>query len=433
MVRSKANWQLVTTFNEWGEGSAVESAQEWASPSGFGTYLDALKANGQVNGVCQPVNTKAPVVNFNKPVIGETVTADPGGWLPALGADLTFQYRRCASDGSGCVDIPGATNAGYTVAAADEGSTLRVTVTATNGAGSATAGSTQTGIVVPATAAVIPNACGTQVVPPAAYQKVVWIFLENKSIAQVVPSNSAPYMTKLAAACGLATNYAGITHPSLPNYIAATSGDQNGIVDDLPPTAAGHSLGVPSIFSQVRDAGGTWRSYQESAPGNCPRATSGSYAVKHDPAPYYSGIAADCANWDVPLGTLTAGNLLTDVSPGGSLPSFSFITPNLCNDTHDCPVASGDNWVRSWLPKLVASPDYTAGNTVIFITFDENDGRAGNLVSTIVISPSTRPGTTSSTSYNHYSLLHTAEELLRLPFLANAATAASMATDFNLR
>ena len=42
MVNSKEDWQLITTFNEWGEGTAVESAQEWARASGFGFYLDAL-------------------------------------------------------------------------------------------------------------------------------------------------------------------------------------------------------------------------------------------------------------------------------------------------------------------------------------------------------------------------------------------------------
>ncbi|MEK6275742.1 MAG: metallophosphoesterase, partial [Actinomycetota bacterium] len=46
MVASNAPWQLVTTFNEWGEGTSVESASEWQSGSGFGTYLDALHNDG---------------------------------------------------------------------------------------------------------------------------------------------------------------------------------------------------------------------------------------------------------------------------------------------------------------------------------------------------------------------------------------------------
>jgi hypothetical protein len=46
MIASRAPFQLITTFNEWGEGTAVESAQEWATSSGFGAYLDALHKDG---------------------------------------------------------------------------------------------------------------------------------------------------------------------------------------------------------------------------------------------------------------------------------------------------------------------------------------------------------------------------------------------------
>jgi hypothetical protein len=42
MYASGAPWQLTTTFNEWGEGTSVESATAWATPSGKGAYLDAL-------------------------------------------------------------------------------------------------------------------------------------------------------------------------------------------------------------------------------------------------------------------------------------------------------------------------------------------------------------------------------------------------------
>src|SRR3954454_12096560 len=55
MVASHARFQLVTTFNEWGEGTAVESAQEWASPSGYGAYLDALHGEAVVTGGTDPV------------------------------------------------------------------------------------------------------------------------------------------------------------------------------------------------------------------------------------------------------------------------------------------------------------------------------------------------------------------------------------------
>jgi phospholipase C len=286
-----------------------------------------------------------------------------------------------------------------------------------------------TGVVVSGTLPSTAGMCGTAAAPPATWQNVIWIWLENKA-STVVGSRSAPYLTSVAAACGLATNYAAITHPSLPNYIAATSGDTQGITDDSPPSS--HSPTGPSLYSQLTAAGLTWRDYEESAPGNCPSANSGSYAVRHDPAAYYADIRADCARWDVPLGSTSSGNLLSDLQ-NGSLPSFAFITPNVCNDMHDCPIVAGDAWLQTWLPKLVASPSYQAGKTAIIITFDENDGSPGNLVATVVVSPSTPSGTQSAAPFTHYSLLRTAEELLGIStYLGQAASATSMRAAFGL-
>jgi phosphatidylinositol-3-phosphatase len=271
-------------------------------------------------------------------------------------------------------------------------------------------------------------ACGTAA-GPANIRHVVWVFMENHSYNQIIGNTSeAPYLNQLSSQCGLATNYFAVSHPSLPNYIAATSGSTQGITDDNPP--ADHPLAVDSIYSQVKAAGMQWRDYEESAPGNCPSDSSGEYAVKHDPAPYYTGIAADCAQWDVPLGTTSSGNLLNDLN-AGSLPAFSFVTPNLCNDMHDCSISTGDNWLQSWIPKITSSANYQAGNTAIFITWDEDDGSSSNHVATIVISPYTPAGATSGTEFTHYSLLKTSEQLLGInTFLANAAGASSMVSAF---
>ena len=273
---------------------------------------------------------------------------------------------------------------------------------------------------------------GRVATPPRSVDHVIWIWMENKPYDAVIGSPSAPFENQLAAACGLATNYHGVTHPSLPNYIAATSGSTQGIADDDPPSS--HPLDVASIYSQVKAAGKTWRDYAESAPGNCPLTSSGPYAVKHDPAPYYTGIRSDCAAWDVPMGTTASGNFLTDLT-SGTLPAFSFVTPDLCNDTHDCPVATGDAWLQSWFAKILASPTYLAGRTVVFVTWDEDDGSASNRVPLIVVSPSTPAGTRSGTSFDHYSLLKTTEQLLGITtFLGHAGDAgtSSMVSAFNL-
>jgi phospholipase C len=276
-----------------------------------------------------------------------------------------------------------------------------------------------------------PGPCGTSTAHPTIYAHVIWIFMENKPYTAIVGSSSAPYINKLAGQCGLATNYSAVTHPSPPNYIAATSGDYWGIADDNAP--ASHPLSAPSIYSQLKAAGKTWRDYEESAPGNCPLSSSGTYSVKHDPAPYYTGIRTDCASWDVPMGTTTSGNFLAALT-ADTLPDFAFVTPNLCNDMHDCSISTGDNWLKSWVPMILGSAAYRAGTTALVITWDEDDGSASNRVPTLVVSPYTTAGTTSSTAFNHYSLLKTTEQMLGLGTLAHAGDAGttSMRAAFGL-
>ena len=271
-----------------------------------------------------------------------------------------------------------------------------------------------------------PTGCGVKTGPPVTYAHVVWIWMENHSYSQIIGSSSAPYINSLANGCGLATNYKAVTHPSLPNYIAATSGDTWGIADDNPPSS--HPLAVNSIFQQATSAG----SYQESMPANCDLTSSGTYAVKHNPEAYYTNIRNACNSNNVPMGTTSSGAFLNALN-SGTLPNFSFVTPNLCNDMHDCSIAIGDAWLQSWVPKITASPSYQAGNTVLFVTWDEDNGSGGNQVATIVVSPYTTPGTKSGTAFTHYSLLRTTEELLGIPtFLGNAALATSMRPAFGL-
>jgi hypothetical protein len=246
---------------------------------------------------------------------------------------------------------------------------------------------------------------------------VAVIVMENKSYSEVIGSASAPYINGLARQCGLASNYFAVAHPSLPNYIALSSGSTQGIGDDNPPSS--HPLAVPSVFSQL-PAGGS-RSLEESMPSNCSRTSSGSYAVKHNPEAYYTNLGSDCQTYDVPLGQTP------DISA-----SFTFVTPNLCHDMHDCSVATGDAWLAGFLPKLLASSEYQLGTTAIFLTWDEDDSSAQNHVPTLVISPYTAPGTNSGSRFDHYSLLATAEDLLGLPRLAKAAGATSMTGAFHL-
>ncbi len=245
---------------------------------------------------------------------------------------------------------------------------------------------------------------------------VVWIVMENKNYEHVIGAPAAPYLTQLSRAYGNATQMSAEIHPSLRNYIAMTSGTmQNALADSGPPTA--HPLNIDSIFGQLK---GNWRALQDNMPTNCALANSGTYAVRHNPATYYTPIAAECATRNVPL-----------ADPPDLSARFTFITPDLCNGTHDCPVATGDAWLRQFIPKIVRTPQYQAGRTVVFLTWDESDGTPENHIATIVIAP-TSHRRTSNQPFNHYSMLRTTEELLGLPFLGFAATAPSMRAAFRL-
>ena len=268
------------------------------------------------------------------------------------------------------------------------------------------------------------------------YTHVIWIVEENHSYGSIIGNTTqAPYINGLASACGLATNYHNISHPSLPNYIALTSGLPLGslspFVSDCDPSSA-CSTSTPSIFGQTP----SWKAYEESMPSNCDLTNSGEYAVRHNPAPYYTSLT-NCAAHDIPYTALT-GNLAS-----GKLPAFSFITPNLIDDMHDGTIAQGDQWLRTNLPTILNSSEYKAGTVAVFITWDEGEGGTstdcatnttdvGCQVATLVISPSTKPGTRSTTLFNHYSLLRTAEQLLGLPLLGQASGAGSMLKAFGL-
>jgi hypothetical protein len=266
---------------------------------------------------------------------------------------------------------------------------------------------------------------------------VVWIWFENHGYDEIVGSAAAPFINRtLIAGCGLATNAHNETHPSLPNYIAATSG--------LPPgrlgrwatdcnATAGCLTRAPSLFGQAA----SWGAYAESMPKPCVHWFTGPYAASHNPAVYYRALA-DCPLHDVPYARLQQ-DLDAD-----TLPAFVFVTPNMCHDMHNCPVETGDAWLAHAMRALVASAAYQRGTMAIFVTVDEGEhGRSdhctfnthdpGCHIPIIVVAPSTPAGTRSNALFNHYSLLRTTEEMLGITdYLGGARNAHSMRAAFNL-
>jgi hypothetical protein len=247
----------------------------------------------------------------------------------------------------------------------------------------------------------------------------VWIVMENHTREQVLNDVNAAYVPRLTRACAMALDYRSVGSPSLPNYLGATSGSTHGIRDDGSPAA--HPLTADNVFRQVRASGRRAISYEESMPAPCTLSSSGRYAVRHNPAAYFTG-ADDrdaCARDDVPLGDTERG-ALADAIDTDAMAALTFITPDLCNDTHDCPVAVGDAWLARWVTRLVVSAPYQRGTMVIFVAWDEPSP-----MPFIVVSRSVVPGATIPGTVDHYALLRITEELLGLPLLG----AAQQATD----
>lgn len=259
-------------------------------------------------------------------------------------------------------------------------------------------------------------------VPP--FSQVFVIVMENHDYGSIIGSGAAPYINSLANSYALATNYYGASHPSLPNYLALTSGSTFGIASDCTTCYVNAS----NVADQVEASGRSWKAYMEDMPSPCYGGASyGNYAMKHDPFMYYNDIrtnAARCAAHVVPF-TQFWGDMSS-----GNVPNFVWITPNLCNDMHDCSVSTGDNWLRSVVPTITGSAAFRNGG-VLFITWDEGSSSAGccgdtsgGQVATLVISPRSIPGYRSRVAENHYGLLRTIEDGLRLSHL-NAASWAS--------
>lgn len=295
------------------------------------------------------------------------------------------------------------------------------------------------------------------------------INLENNGYERVWSSGSAaPYLAGTLRSQGvLLTSYYGISHNSLPNYLAQISGqppNSSTLLDCHTYTAfkpsgtdsQGRLLGegcvfpadVPTLAGQLSNAGKSWRGYMEDMPSPCQhpaldaadghlKATPGDqYSTHHDPFVYFRSITStpDCAK-----NVLNFSALQQDLKSADATPNLAYITPNLCHDGHDNPCVDGtpgglgtaDQWLSHEVPAILASPAFQQDGMLV-ITFDEADGgatgpssgvtggTAGGKVGALVISPFTAPGTTSDRPYNHYSLLASMEDFFALPRLAGA-------------
>jgi phosphatidylinositol-3-phosphatase len=341
--------------------------------------------------------------------------------------------------------------------------------------------------------------------------KHVWnIVLENEDYATTFGTPSSdPYLaTTLPSEGALLENYYGIGHESNDNYIALVSGQPpnpdnqadcqvfgtfvpatvtNGIEDGV---GCVYPSSIENIGNQLTAKGLSWKAYEQDmgkvatrelaacghptldSPDKTQDAVEGDgYATRHDPFVYFESVINNqtyCDDHVVAMGSTTGAmpssalsgetGLVTDLKSVSTTPSYSFITPNLCNDGHDYPctnqtggasaLADIDTFLQTWVPIIEASPAYKRGG-LIEITFDESDGAqsdssaccnetpgpasplpgitgpGGGRIGAVLLSPYIEPGTHSTTPYNHYSTLATDEEIFGLSRLGDAATVSS--------
>ena len=259
---------------------------------------------------------------------------------------------------------------------------------------------------------------------------VALIVMENEEYGDVIGSRSAPYINGLARSYSLANGMYAIGHPSLPNYLALTGGSTFGVSSDCTDC----TVHATSIVDQLERAHLSWKAYMENLPQPCfAGPDAGEYAKKHDPFAYYTRVTdnpARCARI-VPLSQLSADERAS------ALPSFVWITPNLCHDMHDCDVATGDRFLSALVPQLLSA---LGPRGLLFLTWDEgssDDGccrlASGGHVVTIVAGAQARRGAVINAPSDHYSVLQTIEDLLGLPRLRGAACACTPSLEPLLR
>ncbi len=227
--------------------------------------------------------------------------------------------------------------------------------------------------------------------------------MENTGLARALRSKP---IAALASRSLLATNYHAVARPSLPNYLALTSGSTWDITDD-----GYHVLPPGGLGAQLTAAGISWRAYMEGlTAAGCTRSPY-PYALKHNPFAYYGGA---CPSNVVGLEALEA-----DLQ--GDTPGFVWITPDLCHDGHDCAIDEAATWLDGLVTKITGSRAFGQRGLLV-VVWDEGDGGDTNLVPLIAATATGRSGEIAM-AHDHYSLLATIEDLYRLPRLGAAKDA----------
>jgi phospholipase C len=283
--------------------------------------------------------------------------------------------------------------------------------------------------------AVACSAISTQDTQPSSmWQGTVFtIVMENHSQKDILGNSEAPFINSLAQQNAVAAGYRdNSVHPSEPNYLWMVAGENFGVLDDNDPVS--HHIDAAShIADQIEKQGLTWKAYMESMGQPCGLTGQYPYEPKHDPFVYFN----DINGWDghafqpserCNTHVVDYSQLDADLATGKT-PKYVFITPNMISDMHDGSIATGDAWLAREVPKILASDAFNNGG-VLFLTWDEGGGwPQADDPPMIVISPHSKRGFVSQTSFNASSYLKTVQKILGLQSLpCNPATADSVQT-----
>jgi len=261
---------------------------------------------------------------------------------------------------------------------------------------------------------------GAAAVPPA-YDHVVIVIEENKSYAEIIGNlGGAPYINSLASQGALMTNSYAIEHPSEPNYLDLFSGANQGVTDDgkhTPPAFTTANLGAALVAK-----GYTFGGYSETLPSagsDVDSATTVSgqnqYVRKHNPWVNWQGSGSNGipAADNMPFTSFTSSSY-------ASLPKVSFVVPNEQNDMHDGSISQADTWLNTNLSGYATWAK--TNNSLLLVTWDEDDGSQGNKIATIFYGANVNTGQFAE-SINHYNVLRTVEDMYGLQYAGASATA----------
>jgi hypothetical protein len=242
---------------------------------------------------------------------------------------------------------------------------------------------------------------------------VVIVVEENRSEGHIIGSRQTPFINALAThGANMAQSFAE-THPSEPNYLALFAGNTFGVTKDSCPVNAGNA---PNLGSELLAAGYTFIGYAEDLPGvGSPACSAGKYARKHVPWANFTNVPPTDS---VPFSAFPMGNY-------ANLPTVSFVIPNNDNNMHDGSIAQADAWLNRQLS------DYAnwavANNSLLIVTWDEDDDGPRNQIPTVIYGAHVQPGTYNE-QISHYNVLSTLEQMYGLPKTGNAVNAPPIAT-----